>query len=125
MERSALDVLDESDDDVYHAKQPSTKRSVERDGASACVHDLEAARPSRSERLQVNRRGRSRLCLGSRLEEAIGRARDKEVKECLGAAWHRRLSRDNCRYWTGGRDEFLPADGLRSDGDGEWDLAYL
>ncbi|KAI1413130.1 hypothetical protein F5Y13DRAFT_198872 [Hypoxylon sp. FL1857] len=64
-------------------------------------------------------------CLQQCEKEAIGRARDKEVKECLGAAWHRRLPRDNCRYWTGGRDEFLPVDGLRSDGDGEWDLVYL
>ncbi|KAI0828116.1 hypothetical protein F5Y06DRAFT_308401 [Hypoxylon sp. FL0890] len=64
-------------------------------------------------------------CLQECEKEAIGRARDHEAKECLGAAWHRRLPRDNCRFWTGGRDEFLPVDRLRSDGDGEWDLVYL
>ncbi|KAI0150076.1 hypothetical protein F4776DRAFT_604453 [Hypoxylon sp. NC0597] len=64
-------------------------------------------------------------CLQQCEKEAISRARDKEVKECLGAAWHRRLPRDNCRFWTGARDEFLPVDRLRSGGDGEWDLLYL
>ncbi|KAI1135966.1 hypothetical protein F5Y05DRAFT_120484 [Hypoxylon sp. FL0543] len=64
-------------------------------------------------------------CLQQCEKEAVARARDHEVKECLGAAWHRRLPRDNCRFWTGGRDEFLPVDKLRSDGNGEWDLVYL
>lgn len=31
-DKRALDVLDDSDDDVYHAKQPSTNTAVERDG---------------------------------------------------------------------------------------------
>ena len=56
---------------------------------------------------------------------AIGKARDGDVKECLGAAFNRRLVSENCRFWTGGKDEFLPVERLRAEEAGDWDLVYL
>jgi hypothetical protein len=70
LERSAFDVLDESDDEVYHARQPSTKSKVEREGPTAS-HDCErasAASFSRSE-ARMKSRGRSKLRLGLAEEE--------------------------------------------------------
>ncbi|KAI0882342.1 uncharacterized protein GGS22DRAFT_196040 [Annulohypoxylon maeteangense] len=64
-------------------------------------------------------------CLEECEKGAIGKARGGEVKECLGAAFNRKLVSENCRYWTGGRDEFLPVERLRAEEVGEWDLVYL
>ncbi|KAI0843927.1 hypothetical protein F5Y00DRAFT_220402 [Daldinia vernicosa] len=65
-------------------------------------------------------------CLQECEKSAIGAAaRDGDVKECLGAAWSWGLERDNCRFWTGGRDEFLPVERLKGGERGEWDLVYL
>lgn len=103
LERSAFDVLDESEEEVYHAKQPSTKSSVEREGASACTHaDLDSPDgPSRSERLRLNRRGRSRLRLGlseDRFAKLVGRA-ERELLEaddsCETASSARDLTLEN------------------------------
>ncbi|KAI1405349.1 hypothetical protein F4819DRAFT_510312 [Hypoxylon fuscum] len=63
-------------------------------------------------------------CLEACEKHAIGFARDRQVRECLGAAWHPRLGRDNCRFWTGERDAFLPVDRIREE-EGEWELVYL
>ncbi|XXH02902.1 hypothetical protein Hte_009291 [Hypoxylon texense] len=56
---------------------------------------------------------------------AIEKAKDKVVRECLGAAWHPRLGRENCRYWTGASDEVLPVDELGREETGEWEFVYL
>ncbi|KAI0105893.1 hypothetical protein F4814DRAFT_455530 [Daldinia grandis] len=64
-------------------------------------------------------------CVQECEKSAIGAARDGTVVECLGAAWSARLERDNCRFWTGGRDEFLPVGRVRGGEGGEWDLVYL
>ncbi|KAI1375337.1 hypothetical protein F4677DRAFT_422521 [Hypoxylon crocopeplum] len=68
-------------------------------------------------------------CLEMCEKRAIGRARDGRVAECLGAAWRRgaeaEAGGDNCRFWTGGRDEFLPVDRLAPGDTGDWDLVYL
>ncbi|KAI2469824.1 hypothetical protein F4781DRAFT_442384 [Annulohypoxylon bovei var. microspora] len=64
-------------------------------------------------------------CLEECEKSAIAKARGGEVSECLGAAWHRQLRSDNCRFWTGGRAEFLPVERLRPGEAGEWDLVYL
>ncbi|KAI4867656.1 hypothetical protein F4820DRAFT_467538 [Hypoxylon rubiginosum] len=56
---------------------------------------------------------------------AIEKARDSKVRECLGAAWHPRLARENCRYWTGASDEVLPVDELGREETGEWEFVYL
>jgi hypothetical protein len=73
----------------------------------------------------VKTAGSQTACLEECEKSAIGRARGGEVRECLGAAWHRRLASDNCRFWMGGKDEFLPVDRLRAEEPGEWDLVYL
>ncbi|KAI1758672.1 hypothetical protein GGR53DRAFT_528734 [Hypoxylon sp. FL1150] len=72
------------------------------------------------------------LTVGSRTEcveecemGAIKKAHDKKVRECLGAAYHPRLGRENCRYWTGGSDEVLPVDELGREETGEWEFVYL
>ncbi|KAI1455815.1 hypothetical protein F4805DRAFT_260848 [Annulohypoxylon moriforme] len=64
-------------------------------------------------------------CLEECEKGAIGRARGGEVQECLGAAFNRRLVSENCKFWTGGKDEFLPVERLRGEEVGEWDLVYL
>ncbi|KAI1100313.1 hypothetical protein F4804DRAFT_319335 [Jackrogersella minutella] len=64
-------------------------------------------------------------CLEECEKGAIGRAKGGQVRECLGAAWHRTLREGNCRFWMGGKDEFLPVERLRAEEGGEWDLVYL
>ncbi|KAI1771199.1 hypothetical protein F4818DRAFT_215456 [Hypoxylon cercidicola] len=64
-------------------------------------------------------------CVGECEMGAIKKARDKKVRECLGAAWHPRLAHDNCRYWTGASDEVLPVEQLGRDETGEWEFVYL
>ncbi|KAI1209295.1 uncharacterized protein F4807DRAFT_102786 [Annulohypoxylon truncatum] len=64
-------------------------------------------------------------CLEECEKGAIGKARGGEVKECLGAAFNRGLTSENCKFWTGGKDEFLPVERLRAGEAGEWDLVYL
>ncbi|KAI1475037.1 hypothetical protein F4774DRAFT_398554 [Daldinia eschscholtzii] len=73
----------------------------------------------------VRSMGSQTECLQECEKSAIGKAGDGEVVECLGAAWNERLERDNCRFWMGGRDEFLPVERLRAGETGEWDLVYL
>ncbi|KAI1383902.1 uncharacterized protein F4822DRAFT_440156 [Hypoxylon trugodes] len=64
------------------------------------------------------------LCLEECEKDAVAKARDGEVKDCLGAAWHRSLEHDNCRFWTG-EDELLPVERMMGEKGGEWDLVYL
>lgn len=61
MESSALEVLDDSEEEVYHARQPRTKRAVEADAVLDLNLVWEAA--SEFERLFVNSRGLSMLRL--------------------------------------------------------------
>ncbi|KAL7620536.1 hypothetical protein AAE478_009531 [Parahypoxylon ruwenzoriense] len=74
--------------------------------------------------------GSQTTCLEECEKRALGRARSGEVAECIGAAWHRSLRRDNCRFWMGGRHEFLPVEERLGPADGagevgDWDLVYL
>ncbi|KAI2605556.1 hypothetical protein GGR54DRAFT_621235 [Hypoxylon sp. NC1633] len=69
--------------------------------------------------------GSQTACLERCERDAIGRARKSVVADCLGAAWHRSRKHDNCRFWTGGRDEFLPVERLAPGDVGEWDMVYL
>ncbi|KAI2604403.1 uncharacterized protein GGS25DRAFT_534820 [Hypoxylon fragiforme] len=81
--------------------------------------------------------GSQRECLEMCEREAISRAREGVVRECVGAAWYRGLGNadadadadGNCMFWIGGRDEVLPVERLGVESvvgrGGDWDLVYL
>lgn len=90
LERRALDVFEDRDEEVYHTRQPRTKSRVDFDGAApAFSHDIDrawllVASPPRSERLRLKSRGRSKLRLGLSVDrhDVVGReVWDLEEKE--------------------------------------------
>ena len=102
LERRALEVFEESDDEVYQARHPRMKNSVERDGAVSC-HDFDRTwllSEGRSDRLRENSFGRSNDRFGFSLHDDVGReVLDEENWETASMA--RDLTLDSAAFMVG------------------------
>lgn len=106
-------MLEESEEEVYHARQPRMKISVERDGAldDCCSHDLlrecdcvpsvSFEEEAKSDRFRVNKRERSKLRFGLPVDEECHD--DKDV----GSVDAEEEEEENCDTASMARDRTL------------------
>ncbi|KAI2630182.1 hypothetical protein GGS26DRAFT_101520 [Hypomontagnella submonticulosa] len=121
-----LDLNLTGDDTAAVATQQDVRRELERSyrvrcGVSESISGFRGGSGSNSRLVTAPTQTR---CLEECEKGAMAHAREGQVAECLGAAWRRTGSRDNCRFWTGGKDEFLPVEKLPAGERGMWDLVY-
>ncbi|KAI0377638.1 hypothetical protein F5Y04DRAFT_291694 [Hypomontagnella monticulosa] len=121
-----LDLNLTGEDTAAVATQQDVRRELERSyrvrcGVSESIGGFRGGSGSKSRVVTAPTQTR---CLEECEKGAMAHAREGQVAECLGAAYRRTGSRDNCRFWTGGKDEFLPVEKLPAGEKGMWDLVY-